>query len=55
MVRSQFVKLGTTLNQWCSKNGVCRPYADKCLKGLRNGPKAQALVRKILEGAGIDE
>lgn len=55
LVRARFIMMGTTLSRWCNDNGICRPYADKCLKGQRKGDKAQALVSKILSCAGITE
>lgn len=46
-VRGAFSANGTSFNQWCMENGICRQYAAKCLKGQRNGIKSAALRQRI--------
>ena len=51
-VRASFVRMGTSLNAWCKGHGVKRQWAEKVLKGERNGPKANALMKKIFDAVG---
>ena len=48
LVRATFVRQGTSLNKWCSENGVSRQYVTAVLLGKRNGEKAQKLRNKML-------
>lgn len=52
-VRAEFVKRGGSLSRWCAENSVCRPYAERCLKGQHNGPKSKKIVERILAEAGV--
>lgn len=40
-VQDHFVRSRTTFNKWCKDNGISRTYAEKALKGERNGPIAK--------------
>lgn len=46
-VRAHFVMSGTTFNKWCKENGISRTYAEKSIKGERNGPIAIQIRNKI--------
>ncbi len=52
-VRAAFVEEGTTLNGWCRENGVHIQNAREAFFGTWRGPKAEALVARILEAAGV--
>lgn len=54
-VRAALLLTGTTLNGWCTKNGIARQYAEAALQGRRNGPKARALRQQLMAAAGIDD
>lgn len=47
-VRGDFTLKGSSLNAWCRQNGIDRGHAYRVLKGLTNGPKAQALRHAII-------
>lgn len=50
-VRAGYVMKGTSLYRWCGENGIKRQYAAEVLTGRRNGPKAQALRRRLIAAA----
>ncbi|MEL4302341.1 hypothetical protein ACE02Z_12105 [Shewanella xiamenensis] len=52
-VRQGFVGQQSSLNRWCKENGVSRQNAEAVLKGMSNGPKAQALRAELINGSGI--
>lgn len=55
-VRAALVAKGTTLNAWCTANGVARQTVDKALKGQRRSKLSQQLVKRLLsEALGITE
>lgn len=51
-VRIALMRQGVTFRGWCSKQGICRQYAERALKGLQAGPKAQALKKYIQQTTG---
>jgi len=51
--RAHFVRSGTTFNKWCLENGISRTYAEKSIKGERNGPKARAIREQVMRALGI--
>ena len=51
-VKIGFMQRRTTLTEWCAANGIHRTYAIQCLTGMRKGPRAQELRRRILVAAG---
>ena len=53
LVRAAFVAKGTSFKAWCEKEGVKRQNADTALMDQWKGPKASAIVARILEAAGI--
>ena len=53
-IRAGFVAQGTTMAAWCRENGVQAPNARKALLGSWKGPKADALVAKLIEASKID-
>lgn len=52
-VRAGFVSKHTSLNAWCSKNRVTRPWVAQALTGKRKGPRAVAMVRRVASAAGV--
>ena len=52
-VRAGFIVRGTSLNEWCRKNGITRQYADVVLLGKSDGPKAKELRYRITDAAGV--
>ena len=50
-VRSAFIASGKSLHAWCATNGVAMPNARAALLGEWSGPKAQALVKRIVEAS----
>lgn len=52
-VRSLFVGQNTSLGAWCRKEGIARQHARLVLTGAWTGPKARALLARILRGAGL--
>lgn len=54
-VRAGFVVQGTSLTAWCRARGVKHQNARKALAGEWKGPKASALIREILQAAGLDK
>lgn len=53
-VRAGFVRRGLSLHRWCLNNGVTRQNATLALLGGWRGPKAKALLRRIVKAAGVD-
>jgi hypothetical protein len=53
-VRAGFVLRGLTFNRWCTENDVDRRYAERCLKGVRDGPEARLLRHRIRVAAGLE-
>jgi hypothetical protein len=51
-VLAGFIMADTTLTAWCRENGLDRAWARQCLLGMRDGPAARALRRRIAEAAG---
>jgi lambda repressor-like predicted transcriptional regulator len=49
------VARGTTLTAWCKANGVAHQNASKALSGAWTGPKAEALVQRLMIAAGVKE
>lgn len=52
-VRSAFIRQGTTLNKWCSENGILRQTAAKSLKRERSGRNALKLRNRLTAAAGV--
>lgn len=50
-VRAAFVANGTTLNAWCTANGVTRQTVDKALKGQRHSKRSKEIIARLLEEA----
>ncbi len=53
VARAAFVSRGTSLSAWCADAGIDRAAARLALLGAWNGPKAQALRRRIVAAAGV--
>ncbi len=53
LVRAGFTTQGTSFQAWCNQEGVTRQNADKALMNQWKGPKAAALVARILEAAKV--
>lgn len=51
LVKAGFIAQGTTLNKWCQSQGIFRQYARIACLGQRNGPKATALLERLLEAS----
>ena len=51
-VRAGFIARGTSLHAWCRENQICRPSADKALKGVWTGPGARKLIARLVTAAG---
>lgn len=54
-VRGAFTAQGSSLHQWCKRHGVIHQNARKALIGQWQGPKASALVEKIVKASGFEE
>lgn len=52
-VRAAFVAEGSTLNGWCRANGTHIQNVREAFFGTWQGPKADALVRRVLEASGV--
>ncbi len=52
-VRAGFVRQGTSFHRWCLDNDVTRQNATLALLGGWRGPKARALLRRIVRAAGV--
>lgn len=55
LVRGGFIARGTSFNAWCIAAGVRRQNAAAALLGKARGPKARALVARMLKEAGVTE
>lgn len=55
LVRAGFIARGSSFNAWCKANGVKRQNAAAALLGKAGGPKARALVARLLKEAGVTE
>ena len=54
-VRQGFVGQSSSLNRFCTDNGISRRNAEACLKGMWNGPKGVEMRNRLIEAAGIAE
>jgi hypothetical protein len=52
-VRAGFVLQGTSLNAWCSANGIVRRTAEQSLTGENKSNNAAALATRIRLAAGL--
>jgi lambda repressor-like predicted transcriptional regulator len=52
-IRVAFLERGTSLHAWCKKEGVAMQNARAALLGIWSGPKARALVARIVEASGV--
>jgi hypothetical protein len=50
-VRAAFVGQGTSLNGWCTANGLNRQTVDRALMGKTTTRAALALVRRAVDAA----
>lgn len=55
LVRAAFVLRGSSFQAWCAANDVKPQNAHKAMTGQWTGPKAAALVDRILKDAGVAE
>ena len=53
IVRAGFVAQGTTLNAWCTAQGVNRQTAARALSGERNGRRSRELRDRLVAAAGL--
>jgi len=53
-VRAGFTSHGTSFHRWCNENDVSRQNATTALLGGWRGPKATALIKRIIDAAGLD-
>jgi lambda repressor-like predicted transcriptional regulator len=54
-VLAGFVLQGTSLNAWCRGAGVKRQNATKALMDQWKGPRAQQVLARILDAAGVHQ
>lgn len=52
-IRAGFVGQGTSLHAWCIANEIDSHNARKAILRKWNGPKADALIQKLLLAAGV--
>lgn len=52
-VKAGFVRQGTTLTRWSRENGTHISNTRNALLGAWNGPKGQAMRRKVIKAAGL--
>ncbi len=52
-IRAAFISRGTSFHAWCASNKIDSHNARKVIIGKWTGPKANALVNKILLEAGM--
>lgn len=52
-VRSALALQGTSFNEWCIKQNICRQYAERVLKNPPTSPAAKNLRLKIVRKVGI--
>lgn len=50
-VRARFIVAGSSLKAWCDAHGVNSGHAKLVLAGERNGPKAKAMRRRIVQAS----
>ncbi|MDE1236195.1 MULTISPECIES: hypothetical protein [Vibrio] len=55
ILKSGFVKQGTSFSQWCQENGFNRANTKSAILGSWNGPKACELRTKVAKASGIYE
>ena len=53
LVRSFFVARGDSVHAWAERNGLSPEHTYMAARGLRRGPKALAIVRRLREEAGL--
>lgn len=53
-VRAALLLRGMTFVQFCEGEGVERGWAQQALTGERDGKKAKALRKQLVEAAGLD-
>lgn len=54
-VRAGFIRQGSTFTAWCRENGLRPGNARQALLGSWDGPKGQALRRRIVRAAAIEQ
>lgn len=54
-VRAGFIRIGESLNQWCSKSGNHHGDVRKALLGDWNGPRAQQIRSEVIEYLRVRE
>lgn len=54
-VRASFIQQDTTFTAWCRENNINRQNAIFALRGGWRGPKARALVARIIKAAGLSQ
>jgi hypothetical protein len=54
-VRAGLISQGTSLSAWCKAHGVKHQNANKALLQTWTGPKASALVDRILAAAQVTD
>lgn len=52
-VRAGFVSQQTSLSSWCRTERITRPWVDQVLTGRRKGPRASAMVQRVMKAAGV--
>lgn len=52
-IRASFVLQGTTLTAWCKDNKVHPQAVRQALYGAWAGPKATALVKRVIKASGV--
>lgn len=53
-VRAAFVAKGTSLKGWCRANDIKPSNVRDALIGRWNGPKGQAMRRRVVKAAGVE-
>lgn len=54
-VRAAFVLQGSSLQEWCNKNGTHNSNARNALIGSWNGPAGKAMRARIVKASGLKE
>lgn len=54
-VKAAFVEQETTFTAWCRTHNINRQNAIFALRGGWRGPKARALVARIIKAAGLSQ
>ncbi|MGY8872755.1 MAG: hypothetical protein ACKVJE_20175 [Pseudomonadales bacterium] len=52
-VSAGFVGQNSSLNKFCTGEGINRRSAESALKGMWNGPKGQKLRTQLIKASGI--